>query len=135
MIAAFSGVFTFLFFFKGTGEVISQWGYNDGIDEVYKGGLPDWYSDDALMPPNDQFYQVRATGSFIFLLSQPFSFSLYVLFLLFHRCKIQIFLKTTGLICMPKLPCTRCRKTTACPCSSLGCLWRSIRSLCRLLKM
>ncbi|CAN7070425.1 hypothetical protein Bca4012_087071 [Brassica carinata] len=43
----------------GTGEVISQWGYNDGIDEVYKGSLPNWYSYDALMPLNDQFYHVQ----------------------------------------------------------------------------
>lgn len=67
---------------KGTGEVISQWGYNDGIDEVYKGSLPNWYSYDALMPLNDQFYHVRASASFIFLLSQPFSFLFFSFFAL-----------------------------------------------------
>ncbi|CAF2069124.1 unnamed protein product [Brassica oleracea var. botrytis] len=40
----------------GTGEIIHRWEFDE---EVYKNSLPDWYSDDALLPSSDQFYQVQ----------------------------------------------------------------------------
>ncbi|CAH2077574.1 unnamed protein product [Thlaspi arvense] len=47
---------------QGTGDQIHRWEYHDGIDEFYKGNLPKWLSDDALVPSSDQhhqFYQVQ----------------------------------------------------------------------------
>ncbi|XP_013616015.1 PREDICTED: UPF0725 protein At4g29550-like isoform X3 [Brassica oleracea var. oleracea] len=60
----------------GTREKIHRWEFDP---EVYKDTLPDWYPDDALLlPSNDQFHQVGATCSFIFLPPLSFSFSLFV---------------------------------------------------------
>ncbi|KAL0833998.1 hypothetical protein Bca101_085887 [Brassica carinata] len=41
---------------SSTGEIIHRWEFDE---EVYKNSLPDWYSDDALLPSSDQFYQVQ----------------------------------------------------------------------------
>ncbi|KAG7541011.1 Protein MS5 [Arabidopsis thaliana x Arabidopsis arenosa] len=45
---------------QGTGDILKRWN-DEAIDDIYKGNLPEWISDDALIPcsEQDQFYEVQ----------------------------------------------------------------------------